>query len=126
MEEIFAACGEGIYRIEGRAIRCGEDAALLFAGGTKPHVGAVSLAVYEPQRRSATVSTVTAYGHRDDELAALGAKKAASKLGGTVSVSVGIHVDDAEASDLEILRRNFEGCLDQLVAAVEEKRRGVE
>ncbi|MCD8242069.1 MAG: hypothetical protein LUD73_06825 [Lachnospiraceae bacterium] len=125
MEEIFAFCGDGIYRIEGRAVRCGEDVAFLFAGGTKPHIGAVSLAVYEPQRHSASVSTVTVYGHRDDELAASGAKKAASKLGCTVSVSIGIHVDDADASELEILRRNFAGCLDRLLAELEEKRRNV-
>ena len=85
--------GEGKYRIEAAALRCGSDVSVTFTGGERPHIGAVSLAVYEPERDSATVSTITAYGHRDDELSRAAAKKLAAAWKCTVSASVGVHCD---------------------------------
>ena len=112
---ISASCGEGRYRVECQAILCGEDVNAVFIGGERAHIGAVSLAVYEPVRDSATVSTMTVYTHRDDQLAALAAKKLATALKCTVSVSVGIHVDNADEQDIELLCKNFAACLNQLL-----------
>ena len=112
---ISASCGEGHYRVECQAILCGEDVNAVFTGGERAHIGAVSLAVYEPVRDSATVSTITVYAHRDDQLAALAAKKLATALKCTASVSVGIHVDDATETDIELLCSSFQGCLHELI-----------
>ena len=117
---ITAAYGEGHYRIEAAAILCGSDLSVTFAGGDTPHIGAVSLAVYEPERGSATVSTLTAYGHRDDELSRKAAKQLASALRCTVSVSVGIHIDDADEQDIRTLCENFERCQAELFEIVTE------
>ena len=115
---IFASCGEGRYRVECQAILCGEDVNAVFTGGERAHIGAVSLAVYEPVRDSATVSTMTVYTHRDDQLASQAAKKLAVALKCTASASVGIHVDDATESDIELLCKNFTLCLEQVIAVI--------
>ena len=59
----FVSCeaGEGKFRIEAHARRCGNDWSVTVCGGEKHDVGAVSLAQYEPERGSATVSTLTGY-----------------------------------------------------------------
>lgn len=110
MQSISVSFGEGIYKITGMAVLCGEDVSFSFTGGTKPHIGAVSIAMYEPVRDSATVSTVTVYEHRDDQLSAKYAKNAATLLKCTVAVSVGIHVDDASSEDIMVLINNFQEC----------------
>ena len=106
-----AAWGDGPYRVRALFLRCGGDAAAVVRGGTGYHVGAVSLALYEPDRGSATVSTITAPGHRDDAVSARFAKELARTLRCTVSVTVGVHIDHASGDELETLRQNCEQCL---------------
>ena len=120
MEIITSEYGKNSERIEGCAVRCGADVAITLCGGTKPHVGAVSMACYEPERDSATVSTITAYGHRDDVLSAACAKRAAKELKCTVTVSVGIHVDDADIKMIERLRENCTKCFEILFEKIED------
>lgn len=110
MKRISAAYGKDKYQITGEAVFCGEDVNFSFTGGTHPHIGAVSLAVYEPARDSATVSTIAVYTHRDDQLAARCAKAASASLKCTVTVTVGIHIDHAAAQELELLSGNFDAC----------------
>ena len=121
MTERFACeAGEGKYRISAVAIRCGRDWSVCVCGGEKHHVGAVSLAQYEPDRDSATVSTLTAFTHRDDAVSARFAKALSAAFRCNVSVSVGIHVDDASPDELRLLGENSEACLKKLLALMEE------
>lgn len=114
------AWGDGAYRICAVFLRCGGDVSVTVRGGTGFHVGAVSLALYEPDRDSATVSTITAPGHRDDAVSARFAKELARSLRCTVSVTVGVHIDHASQSELETLRRNSEQCLRLLLERLTE------
>lgn len=125
MRHISAQAGEGRYTVKGTALLCGQDVTMTFTGGTLPHVGAVSLAVYEPERDSATVSTVCVYTHRDDRLASQSAKEAAAILQCTAAVSVGIHVDNAAPLELDILTENFQKCYSQIVGTIMSIRNGV-
>jgi len=81
--------------------------------------GAAALAQYEPERQSATVSVLTAYGHRDDAVASRFAKALAAAGKCTAAVSAGLHVDGAGAAEIALLRRNSEDCLAQLLAALD-------
>lgn len=110
MKTVSASYGKEKYQITGKAVFCGEDVSFSFTGGTDPHIGAVSLAVYEPARDSATVSTIAVYTHRDDQLASKCAKAASAALKCTVTVTVGIHIDHAAAQELELLSGNFDEC----------------
>lgn len=118
MRQFSAQWGEGKYLVTGTALLCGRDVVMTFTGGTLPHVGAVSLAVYEPERDSATVSTICVYTHRDDQLAAGCAKKAAAALKCTAAVSVGIHIDDAASEELAALTKNFCKCYSTIIDAI--------
>lgn len=107
MAEYHAAWGEGRFRVAASALCCGADWVVAVTGGTLPHVGAVSLAVYEPARDSATVSTMTVYTHRDDLLSQRGAKMLARALCAAVSMSVGIHLDEADPAELTVPGAEF-------------------
>ncbi len=103
------------YAVKALAVRCGGDLCVSICGGTRDHIGAVSLAVYEPERRSATVSTVTVYTHRDDKISSFMAKELSSALQCTVTVSAGIHVDGAGEREIGILCDNCAACCRELI-----------
>lgn len=105
-----------IYHITATATRCGSDWNVAVCGGSAHHVGAVALAVYEPVRNSATVSTLTVFTHRDDQVAAAMAKELSRVLKCTVCVSAGIHIDDADTAQLDILQANCAACFRELIA----------
>lgn len=89
-----------------RALPMGKDLCITIAGGDLEHIGAVALAVphpslKDPDKTSATVSILAIPGHKEDELARTIAKKIASALHATVSVSCGIHLDNAKAQEIE-------------------------
>ena len=119
MEPIRAEAGEGRFRVTAELTRCGGDLLARVCGGEAPHVGAAALAQYEPERQSATVSVLTAYGHRDDAVASRFAKALAAAGKCTAAVSAGLHVDGAGAAEIALLRRNSEDCLAQLLAALD-------
>lgn len=110
-----AEAGAGKYAVTIGAVRCGSDIAAVMTGGTLPHIGATALAVYEPERDSATVSTVTVYTHRDDAVASMAAKRISAAMKCTVSVSAGIHIDDAAPEELLTLRENAEACVGLII-----------
>lgn len=111
-----SSAGKRPHFVEARALMAGRDISVVVTGGTAPHIGAVSLAVYEPERDSATVSTVTVHTHRDDAVAAYFAKAISREMKCTVTVSAGLHVDDATAEDLSVFHKNSQECCEELIA----------
>nr|WP_310443134.1 hypothetical protein [Tissierella sp.] len=92
---------------------CGKDVSVCIFGGDVPHIGAVSVAV--PRKsltgdgsNSASASVICITGHKEDELARLIALRLSSKWQCNVTVSVGVHVDDAKKDDIDIIGRNIE------------------
>ena len=122
MDALYSEAGTGKYRVTARLERCGGDFSAVVTGGEGPHVGAVALAQYEPERRSATVSVLTAYGHRDDAVARRFAKALAAAGRCNASATVGIHVDGADTAAIALLKENAETCLSALLAELEEKK----
>lgn len=119
MKHFFAEAGQGTkYHIIADAVQCGSDFSVSIVGGSNHHVGAVSLAVYEPIRDSATVSTMTVHTHRDDSVTSMFAKEFSKALKCTVTVSAGIHVDNATREDISILQINIQICLRTLINKV--------
>ena len=119
MEPVRACAGEGRFRVEAELTRCGADLLARVTGGETPHVGAVALAQYEPERRSATVSVLTAYGHRDNAVAARFAKALAAAGKCNAAACAGLHVDGAGPEEIALLRQNSETCLAQLLDALQ-------
>lgn len=89
-----------------QALCLGKDFCVTVSGGDQEHIGAVALAIPHPSQKdknkiSATVSILAIPGHKEDELAKNVARKIAVALNATVSVSCGIHIDNAETQEIE-------------------------
>ena len=121
MKCIHVSAGEGRFCVSSTAVPCGDDWAVTVCGGEQAHVGAVSVGQYEPQRDSATVSTITLFSHRDDRIAARFAKAIASAEKCNVTVTAGIHVDNAGEAEIAELTAICENCLQKLLMCMEEK-----
>lgn len=109
------------YHIYAQVILLGTDLAVMLGGGTAPHIGAV--AVGQPceswvpgKVRTATASVLCVPGHKEDEFARNAANSLATALNTTVTVSVGIHIDNANAQDIQTLSHNFEALIDQIAS----------
>jgi len=86
-------------------VRMGQDLCVTLAGGDRPHLGAVALGQpypshQDPSRTSASTSTLTLLGHKEEALARDLADRLARTTGATVCVACGIHVDGITDQDL--------------------------
>ena len=119
----IVVAAQGKYQIELRAIRCGVDYSVTICGGERNHVGAVVLGCCESdingsENRGATVSVLCAFRHRDDEVARWAAKYLATELKCNISVSAGVHVDNASREDIECLLENCREVCRRFVAGL--------
>ena len=111
--------GEGDFLVEAAAFLCGEDVVVVLAGGTRYHVGAVAMALprpslADPAKISASASVLCVTGHKEDELARSMALKLASMLNRRVTVTAGVHVDEASADEVKALLGNCEQVMEKI------------
>lgn len=86
----------------------GDDLLVSMWGGTRPHIGAVGIAVprpslADPGRFSATSSNFTFTGHKEDRLVKEAAELVAASLHTNVVMTAGIHWDALGLKDLETI-----------------------
>ena len=96
---------KGACRMEAEVLLLGEDLAVSLWGGSRPHVGAVALAVprpslKNPSRISATSSVLTRLGHKEDEVVKRMSERLAARLNRAVVVSAGMHWDHVAEKDV--------------------------
>ncbi|MHB8156059.1 MAG: prenylated flavin chaperone LpdD [Desulfocucumaceae bacterium] len=92
----------------------------ILVGGEEPHLGAVVLSVPrqslgDPKKISCTSSVLPLPGHKDDEAARPLAELLARETGFPVSVSAGLHINNAGLEDIEKLKENTLECGKQLL-----------
>jgi len=108
------------------ALLVGDDLLSCFWGGTRPHIGAVALAlprpsIADPSVTSSTSSVLTLLGHKEDAVAKMVSERLSARLNKNVVVSAGMHWDHL---DQESIGRILDNCLwlaDRIAAAVEEE-----
>lgn len=120
MQQFKASYSMGVHTIEAVACFCGADLVVVIGGGERYHVGAVAIAVPRASLRnhekiSASASVICLTGHKEDLLAREGALRLASKLNRNVILTIGIHVENATADDLQKIKSCFDELLDRLV-----------
>jgi len=86
----------------------GDDLLVSVWGGTRPHIGAVGIAVprpglADPCRTSATSSNYTFLGHKEDALVKQVSEALAAALDRNVVVTAGLHWDGLAPRDLELI-----------------------
>jgi hypothetical protein len=115
--------GEGRHRLWGAVVLSHTAISVNLLGGTRPHIGAVAVAIPRASRaragrRSTTTSVLALVGHKDDELARTLAAALARDLGVTVVVTAGVHLARARPSDIAVILRNARGVASAVRAAV--------
>lgn len=108
------------YEIQLYAVRCGKDLSVTICGGSGHHVGAVALASGilpdgSRPKYSATVNMLSVLDHKDYVLAQEMAAYLADRLGCQVSMTVGIHIDDAAKEEIHILHENTKNICQKLL-----------
>jgi hypothetical protein len=105
MKTASYSAGKGRFLIEALVQEIGEDLLVSMWGGTRPHIGAVGMAVPRPsladsRRWSATSSNFTFAGHKEDRMVKEVSEAIAAGLRRNVVVTAGIHWDGLKAKEL--------------------------
>lgn len=111
--------GVGEYLLEAVAVRCGDDLTVFIGGGERQHIGAVAVGVPRPSLQNASIvsssaSVICLTAHKEDMLARSAALLLARLTEHTVTVTVGLHIDDASAEAITVLEQNFKELLEQV------------
>lgn len=96
--------GEAPYTVCARLMFVGEDLLVAVGGGTHPHIGAVATATMASGKLETTVHEFP--HHREAVVAGRFASQLAEKLGKTVVVTAGIHVDEATKEEIALLLKH--------------------
>lgn len=117
-KDIFEYCvGEAPYRVCARLLYIGEDVLVAVGGGTHPHVGAVATATMVTGQVETTVHTLP--HHRESVVAGRFAQRLSEKLGKSVVVTAGIHIDAATKEDIARLLDHAWQLLERLCEALQ-------
>lgn len=100
----------GRLKVEARCQEIGEDLLLSIWGGSRPHIGAVGVAIprpslKDPKRWSATSSNFTFLGHKEDELVRRVSERLAARLKRNVVVVAGLHWDGLKTQEIQQVER---------------------
>lgn len=123
IEEIVAKTfkvEQGRVSITAETHLVGEDLCVILYGGTKPHIGSITLSIPRPSLKdknviSATTSMLNITGHKDDEAARYVSNALASALNRNVVVTCGIHVDAITEEEIKVTFKLLQSLLDLLV-----------
>jgi hypothetical protein len=111
------------YQIHATAMLIGDDLLVVIWGGTKPHIGAVAVALprpslADPQITSSTSSILTLLGHKEDEVVKMVSEHLSARLERNVVVTAGIHWDDLPEEAVEEIVNNCEKLADEIHARI--------
>ncbi len=117
------------YQVELEAFCCNTDYSVTICGGTRYHVGAVAYGCAKMESddlpgHQATVSVICGFGHRDDEISRWSARYLATELKCNVSVSAGVHIDDATSNEINILMENCKEACGKLILQISDDKIG--
>ena len=97
------------FRIVAEALFIGDDLLVSIWGGSRPHIGAVAMAVprpslEDPRVTSSTSSVLTRIGHKEDDIVKKVSEELSAALHTTVVVAAGVHWDGLSAEGIETIR----------------------
>jgi hypothetical protein len=127
MREFMVSISKGEFKLHAHTQKIGQDLLVSIWGGTRPHIGAVGMAIPRPSLRdpkkwSATSSNFTFIGHKEDALVKGISEKLATELKRNVVVVAGIHWDDLTAQEIEIIGDLTQKMSDQILRKLRKKK----
>lgn len=109
-EALNITYGEGRYEILLRVQATADGLSSLLTGGEKPHVGGMAMSVPRAGQSGGKILCDTWItprpGHRDAELAARVSELICSATNQTTAVVCGIHIGNAQKSEISLLVEN--------------------
>jgi len=118
----------GRYQIHATALLIGDDLLVAIWGGTKPHIGAVAVALPRPsiahlQITSSTSSVFTLLGHKEDEVVKMVSEHLSARLEKNVVVTAGIHWDHLAKEAIEEILHHCQELADEICARLSDSER---
>jgi len=118
---------KGKFKLYAHTQKMGQDLLVSIWGGTRPHIGAVGMAIPRPSLRdpkkwSATSSNFTFLGHKEDALVKKISEKLATELKRNVVMVAGIHWDGITAKEIEIIEDLTQKMSDQILRKLKKRK----
>jgi gallate decarboxylase subunit D len=110
MENFEVEISKGSFKIHGFVQTIGNDILVSIWGGTKPHIGAVGIAIPRPslknlKRWSASSSNFTLLNHKEDYLVKKISEKLSAGLKTNVVVTAGLHWDNLTSEEIHAVQK---------------------
>ena len=120
MKKFSIQISKGQFKIHSSVQEFGQDILVSIWGGTRPHIGAVGIAVPRPSLKnqkkwSATSSTFTFVGHKEDTLVKKISEKLAARLRRNVVVTAGLHWDGVTSNEIKTIQNLTQTLSDRIV-----------
>jgi len=117
--------GEEKYCVNITATITDDGLMVHLTGGDRPHVGAVVMSLPRPSLENPSEISCTSYvlprfGHKDDEVAKPLAEKLARHYNTTVVVVAGIHIKNADKSDIQRAIESVNRLTRKLIVKIDE------
>jgi hypothetical protein len=127
MKKFMVRISKGKFKLHAFTQRMGQDLLVSIWGGTRPHIGAVGMAIPRPSLRnpkkwSATSSNFTFVGHKEDAIVKKTSEKLATELRRNVVVVAGIHWDGITAKEIKIIEDLTQKMSDQILKKLKMKK----
>jgi hypothetical protein len=111
MKKFELSTSQGKYPIHSMSLLLGEDLLTCLWGGSKPHIGAIALALprpslADPAMTSSTASVLTMLGHKEDRVVKVVAERLSARLNKNVVVTAGIHWEELDESAIQEIENN--------------------
>ena len=116
--QVRSSVGDGIFQVVAEVKIIGDDLMISVWGGTKPHIGSISVSVPRPglkdgTRMSSTSSVINLIGHKDEVIARKFSEQFAAKFNRNAIATAGVHIDDITENQINIIMQNITTlCLD--------------
>jgi len=123
----MVSISKGKFKLHAYTQRMGQDLLVSIWGGTRPHIGAVGMAIPRPSLRdpkkwSATSSNFTFIGHKEDALVKGISERLATELKRNVVVVAGIHWDGITAKEIEIIEDLTQKISDEILKKLKKRK----
>lgn len=118
MSKVRSSVGNGIFKVIAEVKIIGDDLMISVWGGTKPHIGSISVSVPRPGLKdktimSSTSSVINLIGHKDEVVARKFSEQLSAKFNRNAIATAGIHIDDITENQMDIIMQNITVlCLD--------------
>lgn len=120
MKRFLVETSRGRFKVYGFVQEVGQDILISVWGGTRPHIGAIGIAVprpslKDPRQWSATSSNFTFPGHKEDSLVKKLSEKLAARLKKNVVVTAGIHWENITLREIKTIESVAEKLSDRIL-----------